>query len=1024
MTLGKLVALYRVTRAYDDVGTALGHKLQYFNVSALEPLVDIRNRVTHEGHKPDPAETAWIVCQVELILRETGRLPAAAADEAATGALPPWWQVTIPHRDIREGKLDLKVFAVNLAQVIEGQAVPEYRDPETFFRRTYVTRGLAATLRGVLRRLAGQPDGTSITQLATVFGGGKTHTLLALYHTVQSGARLDHVATIRDILRDADLDAIPVASVASVDCAHISPSQPRTTPEGLTLRTLWGEVAYRLGGATLYEHVRDSDEQCVAPGSEVLEAMFAAAGPSLILLDETLSYITKASGIKVGGGYLSDQALEFLLELTRAVSATDHVALVLTMTSSEQEQIGEAAVAAAQEVDTAIRILKRTRQMEVSAEREEIYEILKRRLFDSEVSLLESHARGAAKSYWDYYRRHATDFPQDAQTPEFRDLMIRSYPFHPQLIEVLRDRWGTIPSFQRTRGVLRMLALVIGDLYRREHRAPIIQTAHVNLDAGDIRAELLEYVGNPAGYESAIFSDIGGTAESKAPSLDQLAAGDYQKYRIATGLATAVFMFSHSGAVERRAAAERPDLWLATLRPDIVPALAADALEKLRQQLWYLAVHEGSYRVDNQPNLNQMLVSRMDATQQDDAAIRERLRATVEELVGRRVFPHSELWPGDPSAIASRPSLTFVVVDPEHTWGADEAGQVATRAYLGQLLESAGNTFRKYKNSLVFAVCNPQGRRQMEQQAVRVLALESIHRQYRDGGLSETQVRELHEMLERERKGLPAVVWGAYSVIVAPNGTMDGGTSLWVRVEHGAGAFRPGEHSLAARAHQRLVDEQRLLTRLDPRLLAEGKPGQWLVWPPDEDRIRVEQLWDRFGQYPYLPMLTGPEALQSTIGWGVERGLFAYALGNGREFDTIHHPHSSVPAQDFAAFEGAWLLRPAAATAYQSKPHRPAPEPGTTVVPRPRPEPAVVDVPPQPPVPSHVYHHVTIDTPLDWRDWYDFYREVIHPLAESALRMTIAVHVSAEGDLDANLVDLSIRESVLQRSPGAKVDAE
>ncbi len=276
----------------------------------------------------------------------------------------------------------------------------------------------------------------------------------------------------------------------------------------------------------------------MAPGSDALEKMLAAAGPSLILIDETLSYITKASGFQVGKGYLSDQAQEFLLELTRAVNTTDDVALVLTMTSNEPEQIGEAAIRTAKEIDTAIRILRRTRQVEVSTEREELYEILKRRLFDTDPAITQSQARAAAQSYWDYYRAHSSDFPQEAQSSEYRELMVQSYPFHPALIEVLRDRWGSISGFQRTRGVLRLLALVIADLYRRQVAVPLIQPAHINLDNGQIRAELLEYVDNKGGYESAILSDIGGTDESRAPVLDRITGGDYSRRQIATSLET------------------------------------------------------------------------------------------------------------------------------------------------------------------------------------------------------------------------------------------------------------------------------------------------------------------------------------------------------------------------------------------------------------------------------------------------------------------------------------------------------
>jgi hypothetical protein len=1045
LTLGKLVGVYRASRAYEDLQETLGLTLTFLNVQALGPLVDIRNRAVHEGQEPDPAEAAYIVNQVELILRETGRLPAAAPAPVAPDELRPWWHTAIPHRDIREGRLDLRVFAVDLAQVIEGQAVPEYKDPDTFFRCTFLTRGLRSTLKGVLRRLAGRDDGVAITQMATVFGGGKTHTLLALYHMVAHGAQVAYLEPVEQLLAEAGLDASSpllgggdrwgAAKVAAVDCAQISPSQPRqvsgTSEVPLTLHTLWGEIAYRLAGVEGYEIVRQSDEKRVAPGSEALEKLLQATGPALILIDETLSYITKASGIPVGKGYLSDQAQEFLLELTRAVNADDDVALVLTMTSSPQEQIGEAAEQAAKEIDRAIRIMRRTRQVEVSAEREELYEILKRRLFDTDPDQIEAQARGVAQAHWDYYRAHPNDFPQEAQTPEYRDLMVRAYPFHPALVEILRDRWGSISGFQRTRGVLRLLALIIGDLYQQKHIAPLIQPAHVNLDNGEIRTELLEYVDNRGGYESAIFSDIGGTDESKAPFLDRVTGGDYARHCIATGLATSMFMYSHSGATQRAASAERPQLWLATLQPSIVPALAADALDKLQRRLWYLEVREGTYRIDSQPNLNQMLVTRVDAIRQEPELIRERVRTAVEEVVGQRPFPSLVIWPDEPGQVPNRRTLTLVVLDPKHAWGPGEVEQRRARAFVEDILANARNTFRQFKNTLAFALPTVEGVRVMEDTAVRLLALEAIHRQYRNGGLSETQMEELQTKLDQGRKGLPGAVWGAYTVTIAPSGDADtpkgtgGEATLWVRQEHGFPGYRPGVHSVAGRVWKRLMDDQRLLERLDPRLVSEGKGDQWRLWLAEDERINVATLWDYFCRFPYLPMLTGPEALQQTIAWGVQRGLFAYALGDGETFDTIYF-REPLPSGDFAIIEGAWLLRPALAEQLLGEEPPPPPPPPPTRETEEEEEEVgkIITRPPPPPPPLAVYQGVSIETPVDWRQWYDFYQAVIKPLVEAGVEVRLHLRLEASGEIDANLVDLSVKESVLQFNPQGSVRVE
>jgi len=432
-------------------------------------------------------------------------------------------------------------------------------------------------------------------------------------------------------------------------------------------------------------------------------------------------------------------------------------------------------------------------------------------------------------------------------------------------------------------------------------------------------------------------------------------------------------------------------------------------------------VREGTYRIDSQPNLNQMLVTRVDAVRQELDTVRQRVRQAVDEVVGQRPFPARAIWPEGPGHVHNRQTLTLVVLDTEHTWGPAERQQAKARAFIEEILGSARNTFRQFKNVLVFAVATADGVRIVEDTAVRLLALEAIHRQYRSGGLSETQMDELEMQLDRARKGLPGAVWGAYTVTVAPNGSAGGETSLWVRQEHGFAGYR---------AWERLVDEQRLLERIDPRLVAEGKGDQWRLWPAEDDRINVDTLWGYFCRFPYLPMLTGPEALQQTVTWGVQRGLFAYALGDGETFDTIYY-RESLPSATFAIIEGAWLLRPALAEALvqpeveeedELLPRAPVEaEEEEGVAPTPAPHSPTGPAPQPPPA---VYHRVVIDTPVDWRQWYDFYQAVIQPLVESGAEVRLEVHLTAEGELDANLVDLSVKESVVQLDRRGRVEVE
>jgi hypothetical protein len=448
-------------------------------------------------------------------------------------------------------------------------------------------------------------------------------------------------------------------------------------------------------------------------------------------------------------------------------------------------------------------------------------------------------------------------------------------------------------------------------------------------------------------------------------------------------------------------------------------------------------VEEGTYRIDSQPNHNQMLVTRVDAIRQEPEAIRARVRVAVEEIAGGRPFPALVIWPGGPDKVDNRPRLTLVVLGPDHAWGATEREQGHARQSVETILRSAGaaasggsgQRFRQFKNTLAFVLPTVEGVRVVEDTAVNLLALEAIHRQYRGGGLSDIQLEDLETRLDRARKGLPGAVWGAYTVIIAPTGKADGDaevpepeTPLWIRQEHGFPGYRPGDHGLAGRVWKRLMDDQRLLDRLDPRLISEGKGDQWRMWPAEDERINVATLWDYFCRFPYLPMLTGPEALQNTISWGVQRGLFAYALGDGQSFDTIRF-RESLPSGAFDVIEGAWLLRPALAERLL-RPAQPEPRPEPEPVPTPQPAPGREPQPrPEPEPQPQVYRRVAIDTPVGWRQWYDFYQAVVKPLAEAGADVRLDLKLEATGELDANLVDLSVKESVLQFNSRGKVSA-
>jgi hypothetical protein len=269
-------------------------------------LVGVRNRLAHLGGGDFSDDDTWRaldtmsrVCdhidhegaeKIRSLLRtsrygsadgstsvtETAPAPATATKAKNDGilenspmdGLPSWRKVIEPHPDVAQGRYKNAEFAADLAQVARGEGAYEYRDPVEFFARTYVTEGMTGLLEQALRRVSGK-DGEPVIQLKTAFGGGKTHSLLALYHMLRGRVPVDKIPGVMPVLERADATALPKANVAVLVGTALDPTKsrrPQNLP-GLTISTLWGEMAAQLaesaGDLTLYDHVREADKKGV-----------------------------------------------------------------------------------------------------------------------------------------------------------------------------------------------------------------------------------------------------------------------------------------------------------------------------------------------------------------------------------------------------------------------------------------------------------------------------------------------------------------------------------------------------------------------------------------------------------------------------------------------------------------------------------------------------------------------------------------------------------------------------------------
>ena len=261
--------------------------------------------------------------------------------------LPSWREIIEPHPDVAQGRYLNAEFAADLSQVARGEGAFEYRDPVEFYARTYVTEGMKGLLIQALKRFSGQ-DGEPVLQLKTAFGGGKTHSLLALYHMSRGGVSLDKMPNLKTVMDEAGFKELPKANVAVLVGTAMDPSRskrPANLP-GVTINTVWGEMAAQLaisaGKPELYDYVKEADKKGVSPGSLALKNLFDACSPCLILMDELVAYAKKIYGIDGLPSGSFDNFISFIQEITEAASASKNSMVVASIPESAVEIGGDA----------------------------------------------------------------------------------------------------------------------------------------------------------------------------------------------------------------------------------------------------------------------------------------------------------------------------------------------------------------------------------------------------------------------------------------------------------------------------------------------------------------------------------------------------------------------------------------------------------------------------------------------------------------------------------------------------------
>lgn len=785
-----------------------------------------------------------------------------------------WWLGATPHPSIQEGKVNEALFEAKLGEAVRDRGPDEYRKADVFFEKTFLTAGLRQLLLDILRTLNGERAANAIVNLKTSFGGGKTHTELAIYHLFEHPEVSMQVAQVRELVKEAGLDAPPPCRVAVLPCTRISPTG-RQTDDGLTIRTLWGEMAYLLGGKDAFDLVAEDDAQLVSPGEDKLEAVLKLAGPSLVLLDETLHYVDKVSPISGAKDDLAKQTVAFLRELTAVIDALPRYMLVVSLTASRLDQLSPRAQDWLERMEHHVKRLARPC---TPIEGTEIHEVVRRRLFDK---VDENIAVQVTNRYYQLYTSMG-NLPAQYVDAAYRDLMRRSYPFHPELITVLYERWGSKPGFQLTRGTLRFLALVLQDLWqnRQDVTTDLIQMGHVSVNDSGIRAMIKDIAGDPQ-WESVIGSDIAAPAsnekqqQSKAEIIDEERADGK---RLARALSTTILLYSVGGGENPEAT--RPEIRLSCARHQVDDATWDDLLSKFTRRLFYFYFDEAKYKFRKEPNVTSLHYTyrvNLSNTDEVDAYIN---KIILEKALGSTSSLHgfNQVY-FLPNRTVDRDDeeLKLVVLGFDHTTDDDQLSESARQMAMG-ILERHGQVLRQRKNTMIFCAPSSDKVSEAREVAADFLGWRKIQTNAADwdriGGAQQAVVKD--QMEDSESATLKAVTQ-AYSWALIP--AEDKVSAKLTLNPVPLGLYGPGKQ-VASMVWESLtsktVGTQSLLKELTAETFLERYGAK--AWPDSEKWVTTAQLWDRFTSQVSLPILANEQVFLETLRQGQYEGLLSIGL--------------------------------------------------------------------------------------------------------------------------------------------------
>ncbi|MDR2381329.1 MAG: DUF499 domain-containing protein [Bifidobacteriaceae bacterium] len=852
-----------------------------FSSDDTSRALDTIERLLLAVNAPDSAEDvrqSRLELQRQVFAEQTRNKIRYSPIKLAAGAgMRPWREVIQPHDDVATGDYNSAEFAADLFLVHAGLATaPEYADPVEFFARTYLTEGLRDLLSRAVRRLGGDTNASPVVNLQTNFGGGKTHSMMALYHLFGGANVQAFPQDVQDVVAETGM-ALPRAVRRVVIVGDkLKAGSAMVKEDGTEVHTIWGELAWQLGGRAAYDRIADDDRNATNPG-QALRGLLVDYGPVLILIDEWVAYARDLVGKDHLRAGTFDTQFGFAQALTETVAGVGGAMLVLSIPASDSGDDGrgddieiggtngQMALARLQNV------VRRIADQWRPSTKNESFEIVRRRLFQAPDSAHLALVGATAKAFVALYRSKPGEFPRAASGAgdEYERRIRACYPLHPELLDRLYEDWSTLEKFQRTRGVLRLVAAIVHQLWASNDTAPLILPGNVPLDAASVNSDLTQYLGDA--WKPIIDRDIDGSS-STAAQIDNSRPALGQRH-ITRRIARTVFVGAAPRANTPNKGLDKQNLWLGTAVPGDQLGSFGAALDALEQQSTFFYVDQGHYWFDTQASVTKTASDYAERLREDPELVYNEIvdRLRVEERQ-RGEFDRVHIAPESSGDVPDLEETRLVIVHPRWSRHKSEGAGSAVQKWVRETLETRGSGQRVHRNSLIFLAADQVMLESLEAGTRAYLGWRKVQSNADTMNLTAQQAKQVEDSVRRTSDTVrhrlrDTFIWALYPVQPDPTAPFE------ITVDRVADSGR----SMAEKVSDRLKRDGQLVTVYGPQVLGLELQGSLKnAWR--HGHITVGEIWAFFTRYPYLPRLASRRVLDNAV----EQAVLTVLVGDER----------------------------------------------------------------------------------------------------------------------------------------------